>query len=66
MGKYIPEKYIYPTIFLRNLKSIKGDIAVITGAGSGIGRLVAYRLVKLGATVVSIDVNKAGNDETAK
>ena len=59
-------KNVYPTIFLRNLKSIKGDIAVITGAGSGIGRLVAYRLVKLGATVVSIDVNKAGNDETAK
>ena len=49
-----------------SLQSIKNDIAVITGAGSGIGRLVAYRLAKLGATVVSIDINVSGNEETAK
>ena len=48
------------------IQSIKNDIAVITGAGSGIGRLVAYRLARLGATVVSIDINTAGNEETAK
>ena len=51
---------------LHFIQSIKDDIAVITGAGSGIGRLVAYRLARLGATVVSIDINTAGNEETAK
>jgi len=56
-------KYLFPGPFE---KSVKNDIAVITGAGSGIGRLVAYRLAKRGATIVSIDINKSGNEETAR
>ena len=45
-------------------KSIKNDIILITGAGSGIGRLMALKLAKLGAIIVSWDVNATGNKET--
>lgn len=38
-------------------KSVKGDVALITGAASGIGRLMALRLAKEGATIVIWDMN---------
>lgn len=41
-------------------KSIKDQVCLITGAASGIGKLVAIRLAKLGATVVLWDVNGEG------
>lgn len=37
-----------------------------TGAGSGIGRLMALRLAKRGAKIVSLDVNAKGNEETVR
>ena len=36
----------------------------MTGGGSGIGRLMCLRFARLGASVVTWDVNKAGNEET--
>ena len=43
-----------------NLKKLDGEIVVITGGGSGIGRLVALRLVRLNAIVIIIDINQKG------
>lgn len=41
-------------------KSIKGEIALVTGGANGIGRLIARKLAKLGAHVVIWDINKSG------
>lgn len=41
-------------------KSIRGEIALVTGGASGIGRLIAIKLAELGAHVVIWDINKAG------
>lgn len=41
------------------------DIAVVTGAGSGIGRAIALGLARRGLKVVAADLNLAGAQETA-
>mmetsp|Transcript_22418 Transcript_22418/g.43998 ORF Transcript_22418/g.43998 Transcript_22418/m.43998 type:complete len:323 (+) Transcript_22418:332-1300(+) len=46
-------------------KKISGDVAVITGGGSGIGRLMAHRLAKEGCCVAIIDVNFQGAQQVA-
>ena len=43
---------------------IKGRVAIVTGGASGIGRLMAQRLARLGAKVVVADRNLAGSEET--
>jgi len=47
-------------------KSIDGENVLITGGGSGIGRIMARKLANLGATVITLDVNEKGNDETVR
>lgn len=47
------------------MKSFHDKVAAITGAGSGIGRQLAYQLVAAGAEVALSDVNEAGLQETA-
>ena len=42
-----------------------GKVAVVTGAGSGIGQASAVRLAGEGAVVVGSDINEAGLEETA-
>ncbi|NP_001171786.1 epidermal retinol dehydrogenase 2-like [Saccoglossus kowalevskii] len=47
-------------------KSLAGEIVLVTGAGSGIGRLMSINFAKLGSTLVIWDINKDGADETVK
>eukprot|EP00914_Ancora_sagittata_P026646 GHVO01052431.1.p1 GENE.GHVO01052431.1~~GHVO01052431.1.p1 ORF type:complete len:304 (-),score=27.19 GHVO01052431.1:235-1146(-) len=47
-------------------KSVDGEVVLITGAGSGIGRLMALEFAKKGARVVGWDINAKGNAETKK
>lgn len=44
---------------------LEGKIAIVTGAGQGIGRAIAEKLASDGATVVVTDVNESTAEETA-
>ena len=48
------------------MKTFKEKVAVITGAGSGMGRYLAVLLAKDGADVCICDVNQETLDETAE
>lgn len=52
---------IYYTIFGYPEKDLNGQLAVITGGGGGLGRLLAMRLVRLGVKVILWDISQEGN-----
>lgn len=45
---------------------VRGKVALITGAASGIGRAAALRLAEEGATVVATDLDLPGGNETVR
>jgi NAD(P)-dependent dehydrogenase (short-subunit alcohol dehydrogenase family) len=47
------------------LLSLEGKVAVVTGAASGIGRGIAFRLSELGAAVVLLDIDQQNGPEVA-
>src|ERR1700712_671246 len=47
------------------MRGLKEKVAIVTGAGSGIGRAIALRLAAEGAVVGVFDINPASANETA-
>jgi 3-oxoacyl-[acyl-carrier protein] reductase len=45
---------------------LQGKVAVVTGAGSGMGRAIARRLAEEGAIIVVADINEASMNTTVK
>jgi NAD(P)-dependent dehydrogenase (short-subunit alcohol dehydrogenase family) len=45
--------------------AFRGKVALVTGGGSGMGQIYAWRLADTGAQVAILDVNEAGMDKTA-
>jgi glucose 1-dehydrogenase/2-deoxy-D-gluconate 3-dehydrogenase len=50
---------------LQGLINLDGQVAIVTGAGMGIGQAVALRLAEAGAAVVLADVQDAAAQDTA-
>jgi NAD(P)-dependent dehydrogenase (short-subunit alcohol dehydrogenase family) len=48
------------------MREIRGAVAIVTGAASGIGRALAVDLAKGGAQLALADVNSSGLEETRK
>lgn len=53
-------------IFSKKRKASQQSYAVVTGAGSGIGRSFALELAKRGGTVVCADINLSAAEETVE
>ncbi|XP_068022834.1 epidermal retinol dehydrogenase 2 [Melanerpes formicivorus] len=62
---YLLESLVF-SIVPKRKKNVSGEIVLITGAGSGIGRLLALKFASLGATLVLWDINEEGLKETGK
>ncbi|KAL3120683.1 hypothetical protein niasHT_007975 [Heterodera trifolii] len=56
--KAIPFLRVFPR------KSLNGRVVLITGSGSGLGRLMAIKFGKLGSKIILWDVNERLNTET--
>ncbi|EGT50536.1 CBN-DHS-3 protein [Caenorhabditis brenneri] len=56
---------LFPTGWLPR-KDVRGQVVLVTGAGSGLGRLMAYEFGKLGSRIVLWDINEYGNQQTLK
>lgn len=48
------------------MRNLQGRVAVITGAGSGIGRALSIEFARRGCDIALVDIQEAGIQETAK
>jgi NAD(P)-dependent dehydrogenase (short-subunit alcohol dehydrogenase family) len=46
------------------LLTLEGEVAIVTGAASGIGRAIAVLLARMGAAVAVLDLDERGGNET--
>ena len=53
-------------LFSKKVKPSQNAYAVVTGAGSGIGRSFAMELAKRGGQIVCADINLAAAEETVQ
>lgn len=49
---------------IRPMKSLKGDVVLVTGGAGGVGRQLALNLARVGAKVVIWDISKEGENIT--
>ncbi|XP_070533751.1 epidermal retinol dehydrogenase 2-like [Ptychodera flava] len=52
--------------FLKKRKDVAGEIVLVTGAGSGIGRLLALKFAKLGSVLVLWDIDSDSVEATER
>lgn len=62
---YVLEAAFY-SIIPKRKKDVTGEIVLITGAGSGLGRQMAILFARLGAILVLWDIDQEGNMETRR
>ncbi|NXK59444.1 RDHE2 dehydrogenase, partial [Sylvietta virens] len=62
---YLLESLVFLVVPGRK-KNVSGEIVLITGAGSGIGKLLAIKFASLGATVVLWDISQEGLNCTVR
>lgn len=54
------------TLIPKPLKNVAGEIVLITGAGSGLGRLLALQFAHLGSVLVLWDISSETNEKTGQ
>ncbi|NXK38155.1 RDHE2 dehydrogenase, partial [Piprites chloris] len=62
---YLLESLLF-LVVPRRKKNVSGEIILITGAASGIGRCLSLKFARLGATLVLWDINQEGLKETVR
>ncbi|XP_012864731.1 PREDICTED: epidermal retinol dehydrogenase 2 [Dipodomys ordii] len=54
------------TLISKPQKNVAGEIVLITGSGSGLGRLLALQFARLGSVLVLWDIHTEGNEKTCQ
>ncbi|NXL97392.1 RDHE2 dehydrogenase, partial [Tyrannus savana] len=62
---YLLESLVF-LVVPRPKKNVSGEIVLITGAASGVGRCLSLKFARLGATLVLWDINQEGLKETVR